>query len=295
MRCAPIVVGRIVEPSIRDEVLALGAIAHQCLGGAPPVPDSPGTVITRPVPVGNWADVERAARSLLSETEKSAWLSDLFAVRQSDSADPQLVDTVGARDAEDAAVADPWRTLTVVCGESRAYAAPLVLAATRLRDAINAAAQEQVQMVQDAILKIEETLGGADLAELAKAAQEIGDRALNKNIFRPADGWGSFERACKTLPTRSGDWRSRSPIASGAGEDPVSEAIRMQSWCRAVVAARRDLEVIEKAIAETAREARYRLSGDSGSRDLGDEILTKATTAARAIGAIVGSAEGERK
>ncbi len=239
-------------------------------------------------------EVEHAARSLLSETEKPRWLSDLFAVRQGDSVEPQLVDTVGAQHAEDAAVADPWRTLAAACGESRAHAAPLVLAATTLRDAIDAAAQEQVQMVRDAILKIEETLDGADLAELAKEAQEIGDRALNKHIFRPADGWGSFERACKTLPTRSGAWSSRSPIASGPVEDPASEAIRMQSWCRAVVAARRNLEVIENSIAETAREASYRLSGDSGTSDLGDDIKAKATAAVRAIATIVGSAEGER-
>jgi hypothetical protein len=289
------VVGNTVNPNIRDEVLALRAIAHQCLGGVVADPGSSGAINARPAPIGNWMTVEQAALLLLSEIQKSRWLSDLFAVRQSESADPQLVDTIGAHDAEDAAVADPWRTLTAVCGESRLFAAPLALAATRLHDAVGAAAQEQVQTVLDTILGIEETLEGADLAELAKAALEIGDRALSTNIFRPADGWGSFKRACNSLQALSSDWRSRSPITSNAGEHPASEAIRMQSWCRAVVAARKDLEVIRNSIAATTQEANHRLSGDLGATDLREDIINKAATAARAIGTIVRPAREEMK
>ena len=67
----------------------------------------------------------------------------------------------------------------------------------------------------------------------------------------------------------------------------------MQSWCRAVVAAGSELEVIERSIAATAREAKSRLSGNSGTEDAGNDIEAKATRAARAIKTIVGSAEGE--
>ena len=65
--------------------------------------------------------------------------------------------------------------------------------------------------MQDAVREMEETLGGADLADVAKAAREAGDRALDKHLFRPADGWGRFTRACDLLPTRSAAWDSRSP------------------------------------------------------------------------------------
>ena len=287
------VVRRTLDPSIRDEVVALKAIARQCLGEAAPAPAPPGGATAPLEPVGTWTSVERMARSLLSETEKSQWLSDLAAVRQSDDAEPQLVDTVGTRDAEDAAVASPWLTLTAACGDKRAYAATLAAAATGLRDAIAVAAQEQVQTVQDAVRKMEETLGGAELADVAKAAREAGDRALNKHLFRPADGWGRFTRACDLLPTRSAAWDSRSPIVADAGADLEAEAIRMQSWCRAVVAAGNELEIIQGSIAATAREARSRLSGSSGTDDAGDDLEAKATKAARAIKTIVGSVEGE--
>jgi hypothetical protein len=289
------VVRRTLGPSIRDEVVALDAIARQCLGEAAPAPAARGAVTARLEPVGTWTSVEQMARSLLSETEKSQWLTDLATVRQSDDAGPQLVDMVGARDAEEAAIASPWLTLTAACGDKRAYAAPLAAAATRLRDAIGAAVQEQVKTLQDAVQKMEESLGGADLAEVAKAAREAGDRALDKGVFRPADGWGRFTRACDLLPTRSAAWNSRSPIVADAGADLAAEAIRMQSWCRAVVAAGSELDVIERSIAATAREAKSRLSGNSGTEDAGNDIEAKATKAVRAIKTIVGSAEGGQR
>ena len=54
--------------------------------------------------------------------------------------------------------------------------------------------------MQDAVREMEQTLGEADLADVAKAAREAGDRALNKDLFRPADGWGRFTRACDQSP-----------------------------------------------------------------------------------------------
>jgi hypothetical protein len=286
------VVRRTLDPSIRDEVMALNAIARQCLGVAVPATPPEGT--TAPLgPVGTWTLVEQNALSLLSETEKSQWLSDLAAVRQGDTGEPQLLDTVGTRDVVEAAIASPWLTLIAACGDKRTYAATLAAAATGLRDAIEVAALEQVQTVQDAVREMEQTLGGADLAHVAKAAREAADRALDKDLFRPADGWGRFTRACDALPTRSAAWNSRSPIVINAGAGVDAEAIRMQSWCRSVVVAGNELEVIQGSIAATAREARSRLSGSSGTDDAGDDLEAKATKAARAIKTIVGSAEGE--
>ena len=211
------VVRRTLDPSIRDEVVALTAIARQCLGDAAPAPAPPGGAPAPLAPVGTWTSVDQIARSLLSETEKSQWLSDLAAVRQSDDAEPQLVDTVGAREAEEAAVASPWLTLTAACGDKRAYAATLAAAATGLHDAIGVAAQEQVQTVQDAVREMEQTLGGADLGDVAKAAREAGDRALDKGIFRPADGWGRFTRACDQSSKLSAALDSRSPNVTDTG------------------------------------------------------------------------------
>ena len=224
------VVRRTLGPSIRDEVVALKAIARQCLGEAVPAPAPPGGATAPLAPVGTWTSVEQAARSLLSETEKSQWLSDLAAVRQSDDAEPQLVDTVGTRDAEEAAVASPWLTLTAACGDKRTYAATLAAAATGLRDAIEAAAQEQVQTVQDAVRKMEETLDGTDLADVAKAAREAGDRALDKNVFRPADGWGRLYARVRPAPHPVGGLgfpfahRGRRRSGSRGGGDPHAVA-----------------------------------------------------------------------
>jgi hypothetical protein len=72
-----------------------------------------------------------------------------------------------------------------------------------------------------------------------------------------------------------------------------AEAIRVQSWCRAAVAAGNELEIIEGSIAATAREARSRLSGSSGTDDAGNDLEATATKASRAIKTILGSAEGE--
>lgn len=287
------VVRRTLGPSIRDEVVALKAIARQCLGQAVLAPTTPGDATAPLAPVGTWTSVEQAARSLLSETEKSQWLSDLAAVRQGDSVEPQLVDTVGIRNTVEAAVASPWLTLTAACEDKRTYAATLTVAATGLRDAIKATAQEQVQTVQNAVRKTEETLDGADPADLAKAAREAGHRALDKNIFRPADGWDGFAHACDRLSTRSAAWESRWPIVVGGGADLAAEAIRIQSWCRAVISAGSELEVIQSSMAATAREARARLSGSSGTDSTGNELEAKATMTARAIKTILGSAEGE--
>ena len=57
---------------------------------------------------------------------------------------------------------------------------------------------------------------------------------------------GRFTRACDLLPTRSAAWDSRSPIVADTGADLEAEAIRMQSWCRAVVAAGNELEIIQE-------------------------------------------------
>lgn len=287
------VVRRTLGPSIRDEVVALTAIARECLGQSALAPTLPAGTAAPIKPVGTWASVEQAARSLLSETEKSHWLSDLAAVRQGDSVEPQLVDMVGTRDAVEAAVASPWRALSAACGDKRAYAATLAVAATGLRDTIEAAAQEQTQTVQDAVRKMEEALDGADPADVAKEAREAGRRALEKHIFRPADGWDGFTRACDLLSTRSAAWESRRPIEASGGADLAAEAIRIQSWCRPVIAAGSELEVIQKSIAATVREARARLSGSSGTDDGRNDLEAKATMAARAIKTIIGSAEGE--
>ena len=183
------VIQRTLGPSIRDEVVALDAIARQCLGNATPAFAPAGGTSARLEPVGTWMPVEQMARSLLSETEKPQWLADLATVRQSDDAGPQLVDWSAPRTPRRQSWTSPWLALTAACGDKRAYAAPLAAAATRLREAIGTAAVEQVQTVQDAVRNIEGTLDGADLAEVAKAAWEAGDRALDKGLFRPADGW----------------------------------------------------------------------------------------------------------
>ena len=287
------VVRRTLDPSIRDEVVALKAIARQCLGHAAPAPTPPGGTPVSLAPVGTWTSVEQMARSLLSETEKPQWLSDLAAVRQGDSNEPQLVDTVGTREAEEAAVSSPWLTLTAACGDRRAYAATLAAVATGLHDAIGVAAHEQVQTMQDAVREMEQALGGADLADVAKAAREAGDRALDKGVFRPADGWGRFTRACDQSSKLSAALDSRLPNVTDTGTGVEAEAIRMQSWCRAVAAAGSELEIIQKSIAATAREARSRLSGSPGTDDAGDNLEAKAARAARAIKTIVGSTEGE--
>jgi hypothetical protein len=203
------------------------------------------------------------------------------------------MDTVGVQEALEAARAGPWPTLTAISEESRAYAATLALAATKLREAIGAAAAKQIQTVQNSIDKVEETLSGADLGELVEAAREIGDRALSKGLFRPADGWGRFQGACNLLQTLADTWRSRPSIPSNAATDPANAAIRIQSWCRAVVAIQAQLTVIATSIGETAKQAIYQASGDLESRDLDDDIIAKAATAARIIATIVGPRSGE--
>ena len=140
------VVRRTLGPSIRDEVVALNAIARQCLGEAVPAPAPPGGAAA-PARACRYLDVGGADGPFAAVRDREV----AMAVRSGHRAarrrrgEPQLVDTVGARDVEEAAIASPWLTLTAACGDKRAYAAPLAAAATRLRDAIGAAAQEQVQ------------------------------------------------------------------------------------------------------------------------------------------------------
>ena len=115
------------------------------------------------------------------------------------------MDTVGTGDVEKAAVSSPWITLTAACGDKRAYAATLTVAATGLRDAIEVAAQEQVQTVQDAVREMEQSLDGVDLADVAKAAREAGDRALDKGVFRAGRRMGSlYARLRPVLETVGG-------------------------------------------------------------------------------------------
>src|SRR5262249_29901120 len=151
----------------------------------------------------------------------------------------------------------------------------LAAAATGLRDAIEAAAQEQVQTVEDTVRNVEETLGGANLADVANAAREAGDRALYNKVFRPADGWGRFVHACEQLPPGSAAWDSRPLVAADGEAGLAEEAIRMQSWCRTVVSAASELGIVQATIAATAREATSRLSGSSGTDDAGSELEAK--------------------
>jgi hypothetical protein len=115
-------------------------------------------------------------------------------------------------------------------------------------------------------------LGDADLEAAVKAASEVGDRARSSMLFRPADGWGDFERACRHALENAGSWEARLATKGNLNPRDPASAVVVQTWARGLVLLSRDLAVIRNAISETVNFAKDDLAGGESAADLSGQL-----------------------
>jgi len=259
---------------VRDHVLGLAVIARRCLN------DASGSDKNLPA-IGKWSEVEKAAREALVEVPPRDWLADLYAVRQGDSNQPQMIDAVGQEQVIMAALKSPETTLESIGQISDAFP-QLKSAAQSLLGAIRLAAPDQRELLSVAESEVESFVCGADLEATVRYAWEVGDRARTSALFRPADGWGAFERACRRAIENAPSWIARQD------SDEVFNAVLVQGWARGVVLLSQDLSVIREAINETIEFAKYDLAGGETAADLSEQISHLGNQALQCIDSIIG-------
>jgi hypothetical protein len=265
---------------IRDQVLGLDAIARLSLNA---LGDS-----SRSLPaIGRWSEVELAAREALSEVNARDWLADLYAVRQGDSNQPQMIDTVRRDEATAAALNSPITALKEISQTFDVFP-KLKLAAQKLLTAIESAAPDQSELIAAAESEVDGFLSGADLESAVKAASEVGDRARSSALFRPADGWGNFERACRRALENAVSWEAHLAARENADPRDPASAVAVQTWARGVVLLSQDLAVIRNAIEETVSFAKYDLAGGESAADLSGQINELGSRALGYIDTITG-------
>jgi hypothetical protein len=268
---------------IRDQVIGLNAISRLCLNN---LDDSAQGLPA----IGQWSEVEAVAKAALSEVDARNWLANLYAVRQGDSNLPQMIDTVSLDHSTAAALKSPIAALDAISQTSDAFP-ELKLAAKGLLASIESATSSQSELMTVAIAEIEAFNCGEDIESAIRSALEIGDRARSSRLFRPADGWGAFERACRRALENADTWSACQDAKENTDLQAPSGAVVAQQWSRGVFLLSQDLAVIRNSITETVAFAKLDLAGGESAADLGGQINDLGNKALGYIDSIAGVAD----
>ncbi|WP_020670650.1 ATP-binding protein [Amycolatopsis nigrescens] len=243
------------------------AIALVCAGEE--VDESAGlraSLTAKPASAGTpstWSEVDQAARSLLERTTILELVGDLASVRQGDG-DPQLIDvTVLDRDLGDA-LAAPTRYLRQVAEGFSEVEPILAVAAKSLLTAVEQCADEAVSEARHALEVLERDLAGGRVRAVAKAAEELGARAVKSGFLRPPDGYSDLNLAVDVLKQAPVDVPLRWTIDRTA--PPGDEAVRIQRWMRTAIRTAGALTKIRQTV-DLTREECLRNTPESGDLD----------------------------
>jgi hypothetical protein len=230
------------------------------------------------------------AKAALSEVDARNWLANLYAVRQGDSNLPQMIDTVSLDHSTAAALKSPIAALDAISQTSDAFP-ELKLAAKGLLASIESATSSQSELMTVAIAEVEAFNCGEDIESAIRSALEIGDRARSSRLFRPADGWGAFERACRRALENADTWSACQDAKKSTDLQAPSGAVVAQQWSRGVFLLSQDLAVIRNSITETVAFAKLDLAGGESAADLGGQINDLGNKALGYMDSIAGVAD----
>ncbi|MGH4027277.1 MAG: hypothetical protein ACRDRV_22130 [Pseudonocardiaceae bacterium] len=217
------------------------------------VPSTPG-----------WADAHQAAQDVLRTVSAVDRVGQFAAVRQGDTGSPQLVDAAELESGLQQAHRAPVEYLRWVVQEAEDADPALTARATKLLSALEQASPGLLREVTAAVDELAAGLEGAQPAAVGRMAREVGKRALDTGLFRPAEGWNAFTEALDTLEALPSelplDWRH------GNQERDAEEALRVQHWARDAVVGAQSLAVVRQSLAATRAEC-TRSGSPSGDLD----------------------------
>jgi hypothetical protein len=210
-----------------------------------------------PTPAGveatsSWMAVDQEARALLTKSSILELIGELAAVRQGVGA-PQLIDITMLEADLRPALDEPTAYLQGVVDEFQTIAPILAESAKRLLAMIKQSGGAMASDAEAAVAYLSETLDGGKLTAVAKAANELGRRAVISGLFRPEDGVAEYEKAVGVLDDiavdLSLDWKLE------VADSSTDEAVRIQHWARSAVVAAAALQVVRETIALTQAES----------------------------------------
>ncbi|NJC70848.1 hypothetical protein HC031_14140 [Planosporangium thailandense] len=199
-----------------------------------------------------WASAWRAAAEALRKVSAVGWVGQFAAVRQGDRGGPQLIDAAELTAGLQTVLRSPVAHLRRVVEEFN-DSAPVVASAAR--DLLSAVEQDAPSLLRDVTSAVETLAEGLEHAEpraVAKAAREVGRRARDSGLFRPADGWNDFAEALDTLEALPAglplDWRRNEQ------ESEAAEALAVEHWAGSAIAGALALQVVRNSMAATRQE-----------------------------------------
>ena len=199
-----------------------------------------------------WGAVDRAAQSVLRQLPAADWVGEFASVRQGDTGAAQLVDAAFLETGLQEILQSPVASLREVFEEFNDVAPDLAIAARDLLSVIQQASPDHLREVGTAVEKLAESLEGQPPQSVARSAQEVGDRSLTNQLFRPENGWHAFRESVQILeslpPDLPLDWCGKEHEGDG------DEVLAIQPWAREAVAGAGALDVIRQSLEATNRE-----------------------------------------
>jgi hypothetical protein len=200
-------------------------------------------------PTETWAGVDAAARDALANLGTVELLSQYAAVRQGDTGGPQLIDAAGLDlDFKDI-LEQPATYLRRIEEEMAEAGADVAVGARKLAMAVDKVASIYLPKLVEATTYLHTTLDGHPPKAVARAAREIGDLAVEHNLFRPADGvvefknaTGALEALPATLPL---DWRADSSRSA------ADQALAAQGWANSAISGAQALALVRSSMEST--------------------------------------------
>lgn len=199
-----------------------------------------------------WAGVDTAARDVLATLATVELLSQYAAVRQGDTGGPQLIDAVGLDLDLKGILEQPVTYLRQIEEKMAEAGADVAVGARKLATAVEKTAAIYLPELVEATTYLRTTLGGHPPKVVARAAREIGDLAVEHNLFRPADSVVEFRDATEALEalpaTLPLDWR-----ADGS-RSAADQALAAQGWAGSAIRGAQALTLVRTSMESTRAE-----------------------------------------
>ncbi|SFB52835.1 hypothetical protein SAMN05216266_11695 [Amycolatopsis marina] len=229
-------------------LLAAGAVTPDKLGG---VNDVLQAKIHAAADGAVWERVDQLAIESVNEASAAELIGQFAAVRQG-GGDPQLVDIVELESGLSDVLRNPTGHLRWVAETFGDASASLALTARNLVAEIEKAAPAQHSKLVAAVTLLETELDGRRPVQVARAAHDVGRRALETGLFRPADGWADFEEAVDDVAGLPAGL----PLGWRGGDDrsEADETLLVQGWGRAAIRGARALALLRDDLAATRVE-----------------------------------------
>jgi hypothetical protein len=248
---------------VARDALGLRALALAAVGQDATDLQSTGAVLNPPAAspwtAGSaWSNVDSAAKTVLGLPVEE-YLGEFAAVRQGQTGDPQLVDTLDLDVVLARFLSDP---ITELARLAESGSEPAVTGAARaFRDALLAAADDERADLALHSVRLQELLEGCSPQEVGALSRQVGSAANAAGLFRPNMKWREFESATDMLADAQG---SEFTVTLEPGPGGVLVA---QNRGRVVRRLAQALGFVAGAMDQTAQECRRSgaAEGDAGA------------------------------